>query len=410
MAKEYNTLIKTKSSFLKALFGCICLSSGSVIAAPVTGTVISPKAPNVSSTQPGTLLSIESQQPSSLLSHADKRYLVTYRSRGVKGEPIVASGFILLPKGKAPKAGWPILAWAHGTTGVADTCAPSGDYVDGPVHAYQQIASTALNTWLARGYAIVAPDYQGLGTPGGHPYMNATSQLHTVVDAVRALHFLKPNHFSKQWLVMGHSQGGAAALTVAAYGQKDAPELNLRGAIALAPGGYQYQGIAEYAVTHPKLEPSVAAFFPIVLLGAQAADPKIIPENLVSSEMKSVITYARSRCLSELQTDLKKAPSTIFKPNAELAPLLSYLKQQSIEYMIPTVPLMIVQGTEDQLVDPRGTHAYYQQLCKSKKPVLYQSIKNGSHRDSLRQSDVLSSDFLKQLEKGQIISSCTAHQ
>ena len=85
--------------------------------------------------------------------------------------------------------------------------------------------------------------------------------------------------------------------------------------------------------------------------------------------MKSVVTYARSRCLSELQADLKTSPPTIFKANADLSPLLTYLKQQSIESMIPSVPLMIVQGTEDQLVDPRGTYAYYQQLCKSKKPV-----------------------------------------
>lgn len=53
--------------------------------------------------------------------------------------------------------------------------------------------------------------------------MNAKSQLHTVVDAVRALHMLKPKDFNKQWLVMGHSQGGAAAITVAAYGQKMLP-------------------------------------------------------------------------------------------------------------------------------------------------------------------------------------------
>ncbi|MFX9169475.1 lipase family protein, partial [Acinetobacter baumannii] len=89
----------------------------------------------------------------------------------------------------------PILAWAHGTTGVADTCAPSGDYVGGPVHSYQEVASNALDSWLARGYAVVAPDYQGLGTLGAHPYMNAKSQLHTVVDAVRALHAVKPKDF-----------------------------------------------------------------------------------------------------------------------------------------------------------------------------------------------------------------------
>lgn len=43
----------------------------------------------------------------------------------------------------------------------------------GPVHSYQEVASKALDGWLARGYAVVAPDYQGLGTLGAHPYMNA---------------------------------------------------------------------------------------------------------------------------------------------------------------------------------------------------------------------------------------------
>ncbi|MDW7461212.1 lipase family protein, partial [Klebsiella pneumoniae] len=75
------------------------------------------------------------------------------------------------------------------------------DYASGPVHSYQEVASKALDGWLARGYAVVAPDYQGLGTLGAHPYMNAKSQLHTVVDAVRALHMLKPKDFNKQWLV-----------------------------------------------------------------------------------------------------------------------------------------------------------------------------------------------------------------
>lgn len=381
----------------------MCLGTGVTNAAPVLSASIT--NPNIAGIQPGTLLSVQSEDLG-LFKNASQRFLINYRSRGVQGEPIVASGYILIPKGSAPKKGWPVLAWSHGTTGVADTCAPSSDYAGGPVRVYQEIAAKALDAWLARGYAIVAPDYQGLGTPGGHPYMNASSQLHTVVDAVRAVHRLKPKQFSKEWFVMGHSQGGAAALTVAAYGQKDAPELNLRGAIALAPGGYQYQGIAEYVIANPKPDPSVAAFFPIVLLGAQAADPKIVPEDLVSKEMGSVLTYARSRCLSELQSDLKQAPNTIFKPEANLEPLISYLKKQSIDRMVPTVPLMLVQGTADHLVDSRGTYAYYQEVCKAGKPILYHPIKDGDHRDSLRESSTLFGDFVKAIDQGKVVNSC----
>lgn len=399
-------MIKIKNHVLNMTLGCICLSSTSAIASPLISSHDTAHLPTVASTTPGTLLSIQAQN-TDLFSSASQRFLITYRSRGIQSEPIVASGFILLPKGKAPKEGWPILAWAHGTTGVADTCAPSSDYVDGPVHIYQQIAAKALNAWLARGYAVVAPDYQGLGTPSGHPYMNAQSQLHTVVDAVRATHYLKPYKFNKNWYVMGHSQGGAASLAVAAYGQKDAPELNLRGAIALAPGGYQYEGIAEYVATHSQIDTSVAAFFPIVLLGAEAADPNLAPENLVSPEMEEILNLARSRCLSELQSDLKQAPKTVFKPNVNLAPLTNYLKKQSIENMIPTVPVMVVQGEKDQLVDSRGTYAYYQQICKVGKPIAFYPLKEGDHRDSLRQSEFLIGNFINSVEERKSVNTCS---
>lgn len=239
--------MKIHNPLLKTVVGCVGLGSAAyMLASPLISHKrhkCKDQLPDVAAKIPGTLLSIQ-KQSTDLFSNASQRFLITYRSRGIHSEPIVTSGFILLPKGTPPKGGWPVVAWAHGTTGVADTCAPSSDYNCGPVHAYQQLAAKPLNAWLACGYAVVAPDYQGLGTPGGHPYINPQSQLHCVVDAVRAVHLLKPYQFSKKWYVMGHSQGGAATLAVAAYGQKDAPELKLRGAVAVAPGGYQYEGIA----------------------------------------------------------------------------------------------------------------------------------------------------------------------
>lgn len=393
--------------FFKYMMTVVALSYAPFVAAqPTEGSSDNYKAANVVQTKPGEILSIQPQNMMTRFRHAGPSFLINYRSRGIHGEPVVNSGLIVLPQGKAPKQGWPVLAWAHGTTGVADTCAPSADYPGGPVNSYQQVADVALDSWLARGYAVVAPDYQGLGTPGMHPYMNATSHVHSVVDAVRAVHRLRPQQVSKQWVVMGHSQGGAAALAVAAYGQNDAPELDLKGAIALAPGGYQYEGIAEYAQTHPQVDRNVAAFFPIVLLGAQAADPKIVPEDLVSPDMQALLNQGRKRCLSELQAELTQAPDSIFRSDVDLKPLLTYLEQQSIERMSPQVPLLIVQGTADQLVDSGGVSTYYQQLCQANKPVVYASIVNGDHREAVRQSSNLSAPFLALIDQGEIPSSC----
>ena len=78
--------------------------------------------------------------------------------------PIFVSGQLLLPKPAAPAGGWPIVAWEHGTTGIAAVCAPSWRGWSSRDRAY-------LNHWLDEGFAVVATDYQGLGTPGPHPYL-----------------------------------------------------------------------------------------------------------------------------------------------------------------------------------------------------------------------------------------------
>ena len=124
--------------------------------------------------------------------------------------------------------------------------------------------------------------------------------------------------------------------------------------------------------------------------------------------MGEILNYARSRCLSELQSDLKAAPKTVFKPNINLTPLTNYLKKQSIENMTPTVPLLIVQGDKDQLVDYRDTYAYYQQVCKKQKPISFHPVKNGDHRDSLRQSEFLIGSFINSVEQGKTVNTCNS--
>ena len=143
-----------------------------------------------------------------------------------------------------------------------------------------------------------------------------------------------------------------------------------------------------------------------MLLGAEAADPLLAPANLVSPEMGEILNHARSRCLSELQSDLKQAPKTVFKSNVNLAPLTNYLKEQSIKNMTPTVPVLLVQGEKDQLVDDRGTYAYYQQVCTKQKSIAFHLVKNGDHRDSLRQSEFLIGNFIHSVEQGKALNTC----
>ena len=48
-----------------------------------------------------------------------------YWSKAAFGELVPASGVVLIPYGKPPDGGWPVVVWAHGTSGVGRPCAPS---------------------------------------------------------------------------------------------------------------------------------------------------------------------------------------------------------------------------------------------------------------------------------------------
>lgn len=127
---------------------------------------------------------------------------ILYHSRGLNGEDIAASGVVLIPAGKPPRDGWPVIAWAHGTSGVARMCAPS-------LMKDVEYGEEGLMPMVAAGFAVIAPDYAGLGTPGPHPYDNKIPQANDVAYSVPAA-FAAVASLGKKWVAIGHSQGGVA--------------------------------------------------------------------------------------------------------------------------------------------------------------------------------------------------------
>ena len=88
-----------------------------------------------------------------------------------------------------------------------------------------------MEGWLKAGYAIARTDYEGLGTPGVHPYLIGTSAAHSVLDAARAARALDKN-VSNKVIIAGHSQGGHAALWAAALAPSYTRDLDVRGTVA----------------------------------------------------------------------------------------------------------------------------------------------------------------------------------
>ena len=152
---------------------------------------------------------------------------VLYRSTSPEGKPIAVSAVIIIPPGTAPDGGWPIVAWAHPTSGIVPRCAPSL-----AIFLFQQIAGS--RPLIQQGFAIAATDYPGLGTPGPHPYLVGVSEARAVIDSVRAARTF-PGVSGNRYAVWGHSQGGQATLFTGMISESYAPELKLLGVAAAAP-------------------------------------------------------------------------------------------------------------------------------------------------------------------------------
>src|SRR3954451_24865510 len=127
---------------------------------------VAPGVADAATPSHGQLLSSSKITGQPALTAAGKNRLVKYRSVGVDGKAITVSGIVSLPKGKAPKKGWPVISYDHDTTGIADQCAPSRDAINNPAHTYNSYAYPLLNRWLKAGYVVVRTDYQGLGQAG----------------------------------------------------------------------------------------------------------------------------------------------------------------------------------------------------------------------------------------------------
>lgn len=166
---------------------------------------------------------------SDLSNVAAESVVMTYKMKGISGSEVQATALVFTPKTAVPAGGWPIVVWAHGTTGVADKCAPSRNQITGST-------LDLITKLLSAGYVVVAPDYEGLGDPSGteaHPFLNVKSEGYSITDAVVAARNWLGVKASNQWVTVGHSQGGQAALGAAQYASR--ANLNYKGTVAVAP-------------------------------------------------------------------------------------------------------------------------------------------------------------------------------
>ena len=273
---------------------------------------------------------------------------ILYHSRNKDGEDIAVSGYALVPlSDQPPEGGYPVVAYAHGTTGMADICAPS-DGVEDSLGEFRLNETLVTKTLVGMGYAVVATDYEGLGTPGLHPYLVGESEANSVLDSVRALRDWGGDWFSDTFVVLGVSQGGHAALHAGQYWQDYAPELDLAGVVAVAPPS-QFESI------ETSYETDLGRTFLMMIFGAYAdAYDEIEPSDVLTPRGVALLEELERRCIGSLSDIF--APLDVRELQAvddplDVPGLREIARENDVNRRALPAPLLIVHGNDDKIVE-----------------------------------------------------------
>ena len=224
---------------------------------------------------PGTILKVEVDSNASLYNLPPSVSIsrIMYQSATLQGSPVPASAYILRPyqPRRQPDGSLPVVAWAHGTSGLYGDCAPSHlknlwQHFDAPFPLALQ------------GYVTVAPDFVGLGVDKSangqrlvHQFIANPAHANDIFYAVQAAQAAF-NELSSDFVVIGHSQGGGAAWG-AAQRQAINPVKGYLGSIALSP----VTDVLKLPPTDNPLIPIIGAF---MAPGIHSVYPEFQPKDL----------------------------------------------------------------------------------------------------------------------------------
>lgn len=352
--------------------------------------------------RPGALLRSEPMSVQAQMPAAGQALRLLYSSLDERWHSglVAVSGALYLPMGKPPADGWPLLAWAHGTLGIADACAPSWTGLRERDAAY-------INRWLAHGFAVVVTDYQGLGGPGPHPYTFWQAEGRSVLDSIRAARAIRPGLIANRTFLAGQSQGGGAALGAAILAASYAPELPILGALLTAPNSTFPQG----PISLPPRQ-SNTVFLALASGGLRDDGPRV--EDILTAKGLQLLEAARQGCTRDIALKSKALQISSF------AELLTVPPETLNALRIPTTdmpqasiafPLFIASGQADRTITPERQYAVAAALCAVGNAVTWRTYEGLGHDGVLHGSLEDAFAFVRARLDGQDFgSNCAALQ
>ncbi len=312
------------------------------------------------------------QEPLGATVEGGKGLRVLYRTQKADGSYTFSSGMVFIPDNANAGIPRPVVAWAHGTLGLGDACAPS--------RTANPVGNIAwVSTMLKKGWVVTATDYAGFGTAGTQGYLVGSAEAHDVLNSVRAARNITQARAGSTFAIWGHSQGGNSALFSAHETAAYAPELQLIGTVASAPAAElvpllneQYGTVADWVIG-----PLIATSWPAV--NSSLSNTDVLSEDGLNNYQKIAnhcIVRATIAGLIRNTFDQK-----FFSKNPIDVPAWRAMaEQQSAPLPEPNQPLLVVESKTDQVVLPDTTALYIQQACRADTNIATLWLDKASHQ------------------------------
>jgi pimeloyl-ACP methyl ester carboxylesterase len=331
--------------------------------------------PSLAGTKPGDLLR---QAPfrGYTVPAGSSTVRILYHSLNAEGADVATSGVVLIPVGRPPSGGWPVIAWAHGTSGVARMCAPS-------LEKDMEYGEEGLMPMVRAGFAVVATDYHGLGTQGPHEYINKTAQARDVIYSVPAARAAIPT-LGRRWVVVGHSQGGLTAWSVAEM-EATIKDPGYLGAISVS-GAADPKSVLE-AMGEPG---SSAAYYLVYMAYAiHARAPEFKPSDMLVGKAleryadvttKGCWNYAYASFLNDRDGKVLKAGWD------QTEPAQRFLKTNVLGGAVVGGPLLVLTGEADETVPFALVKATVKKACGNHIALQFRSYPGLDHDPTMEKS------------------------
>lgn len=345
---------------------------------------------------PGTVIKSESIKgaPTGITA---KRLM--YVSQTAGGDKNVVTGMFVTRTEPAPGPnGRPLVGVAHGTTGNAPGCGVS--------EAPFSPATTGFGTWdqiisglVGAGFAVVATDYANLGVPATPDYITMQGEAHDVLNSMRAAYRLAPDQLdTSKAAVMGHSQGGHAALSAAYVAPSYAPDLAIRGTAALAPGLFPAAPLLVKFVEQDPDEDasSFLAFISYVVDSWAKNNPgQLQLSDVFTPKGVAAAMVGRTKCLPETALAFKGPKKDFVRADVGESAILKLAQQNFPVYQRYATPLLIQQGLEDTTVVPGVNLAAARTFCLQGSDVELQTYPGDVHSSLLYTGAPQAVDWLR---------------